>query len=471
MNEELDFDSERIFDIIIIGSGFSGLAAAIEASNNGSRVVILEKRKQIGGNSIIAWGCINAVYDAKQKSQSIEDSVDKHTEHTWSGGGFRVNPERIHAVVSEGEDTIRWLTDIGVEWMAEVRQGYGSMWPRSHMPVGRGKAIIDKMYEQVIDRNIPILLEHKVCNFNQNTVHSGDITGVDVEVKGELMSFKAKKAVILASGGFASDDDLVTKYDFRFRNLLSTGIKEATGELLIAAQSIGADVVGMDYIQTVPKAYDVRSGKQYTTRLVSYADIPHIIHVSWQGERIVNADARRDEIANAILNQPEKCSFIIADDKLREHKQFSLETASKLVTKGLMFVGNTLDELAKNMSIPIDPLRSTVSRFNSFVEHQDDQDFHQSVYTLVNKIDKPPFWATLVSMARHYTCGGLRVGGNRWTQVLDRHGKIIPRFYAAGEVTGGFHGTNRLGCNATLECIVAGRWAGSYAAKEESIFD
>jgi len=225
----------------------------------------------------------------------------------------------------------------------------------------------------------------------------------------------------------------------------------------------------MDYIRTVPKAYDVRTGKQYTTRFVSYADILHVIRVNWKGERIVNSDARRDEIANAILSQPEECSFIVADDKLREHKQFSSEAASNLVEKGLMFGGRTIEELAMNMGVPLETLSSTVARFNAFVENQKDQDFNQSAHMLVNKIEEPPFWATLVSLARHYTCGGLRVGGKMWTQVLNRYGRIITRFYAAGEVTGGFHGTNRLGCNATLESIVTGRWAGLYASKERSI--
>lgn len=469
LEHELSTDWEKDFDIIVIGSGFSGLVAAIAAFDAGSSVVILEKRKQIGGNSIVAWGCINAVYQSKQKIQGINDSIDKHAEQTLIGGGFRVDPERIRAIVAEGENTIRWLTDIGVEWEDEVKQGYGSLWPRSHMPIGRGKVIVEKLYDQIKNRNISVLLEHRVSKFFRDRGIEGAVLGVETEVNGNLLPFRAKKAVILASGGFASDDELVAKHDFRFRKLLSTGIKEATGELIIASQNIGADVVGMDYIQTVPKAYDVRTGKQYTTRLVSYADIPHVIHVNWQGLRIVNSDARRDEIANAILEQPEKCSFIVADDKLRGYKQFSPETAWNLVRKGLMFGGSTIEELAKNMGVPSETLSSTIARFNAFVEHQNDQDFNQSAYMLVNKIEEPPFWATLVSMARHYTCGGLRVGGKMWTQVLDRYGRMIPRFYAAGEVTGGFHGTNRLGCNATLECIVAGRWAGQYASKEHSI--
>jgi succinate dehydrogenase/fumarate reductase flavoprotein subunit len=130
-----------------------------------------------------------------------------------------------------------------------------------------------------------------------------------------------------------------------------------------------------------------------------------------------------------------------------------------------MFGGNTITELANNMGVSSKELNHTIERFNSHVQNKDDLDFRQASHMLVNKIETPPYWATIISMTRHYTCGGLRVGGKNWTQVLDRWGKIIPGYYAAGEVTGGFHGTNRLGCNAILECIVAGRWAGLTSAE------
>ena len=157
---------------------------------------------------------------------------------------------------------------------------------------------------------------------------------------------------------------------------------------------------------------------------------------------------------------------MVGDDKIRKLKQIGVEDAWRKVRKGLMFGGNTIGELAQNMGVPSTVLSSTVSKFNTYVDNKNDIDFGQAPNILTNRIDEPPFWATLLSIARHYTCGGLRVGGNDWTQVMDRHGRNIPGFYAAGEVTGGFHGTNRLGCNATLECIVAGRWAGINASKE-----
>jgi flavocytochrome c len=465
-SEQIDYDDNA--DIVVIGSGFSGLAAAIEAFDAGSSVIVLEKRSKVGGNSIIAFGCINAVSSDKQNAQGIVDSVENHAEHTWSGGGYRANPDRIRAVVNEGHSTVQWLDDIGVEWEEKVYQGYGTLWPRSHMPVGRGMIIVKRMTEQVEKRGIPVLLNHKVMRIIREDPSGGQVVGVEVQANDQPLYFRANKALILASGGYASDDEMVAKHEYRFKDLASTGIREATGELIVAAQEIGADVVGMDHIQGIPEPYDVRTGKRYTMKVLSYGNIQYVIHVNWEGLRFINSDARRDEIANAIMGLPERCSFVVSDDKIRELRQIEHAEAWKRVSSGLMFGGNSIEELAENMGIPSDVLMNTVSRFNSYVENKKDPDHNQAPHMLVNKIETPPFWATLVSIARHYTCGGLRVGGNGWTQVIDRQGKIMPRFYAAGEVTGGFHGVNRLGCNATLECIVAGRWAGIYASKEQT---
>ena len=278
--------------------------------------------------------------------------------------------------------------------------------------------------------------------------------------------FRAKKAVISASGGFSADDELIGKHSYRLTNLDTTNHKDATGEIIVLSQDIGADVVGMDYIQCVPKAYDVKTGKRYSLRVPSHLDAQYVIYINHEGNRMVNSDARRDVITDVILSQSEQSSFIICDDKLRQEKQVSLEDAWARVEKGTMFGGNTIKELAENMHIPPDVFDVTIAKYNSFVENKNDADFHQAPHMLLHKIDTPPIWGTLLSMARHYTCGGLRVGGKNWTQVLDRWGKAIPGYFAAGEVTGGFHGTNRLGANAILECIVTGRWAGTAAAQE-----
>jgi urocanate reductase len=447
-------------DVIVVGSGFSGLAAAIEARDLGASVLILEKRSQIGGNSIFAVGYTNAVYPERQSAQGIDDSLEKHFEQTWRGGGQRCNPDRIRAVVAEGKNTIDWLEKIGVEMKKEIRQGFGALWPRSHLSIGRGKKMILAMKKEVENRDIPILLEHKVTGILREKLNEGRILGVRIQHDDNDLYFKARKGVIIASGGFSADDTLIEKHSYRLRNLDTTNHKDATGEIIVFSQDVGADVVGMDYIQSVPKTYDVRTGKRYSYRVLNHLDTPYILYINYEGKRIINSDAPRDNITDAILSQPEQCCLLLCDDKLRKDGQVSLEDAWRRVERGTMFGGNTLKELAENIGVPIETLQETIDTYNSFVDQKNDPEFRQAPHVLIHKCDTPPYWATVLSMARHYTCGGLQVGGRKWTQVLDRWGKIIPGLFAAGEVTGGFHGTNRLGANAILECIVAGRWAG-----------
>jgi urocanate reductase len=452
-------------DVIIIGSGFSGLAAAIEAKDAGANVLVLEKRSQIGGNSIFAVGWTNAVYPERQSAQGIEDSLEKHFEQTWKGGGQRCNPERIRAVVAEGKKTIDWLEDIGVKMAKEIKQGYGALWPRSHFAIGRGKQMVLALKKQLENRDIPILLNHKVINIIREKPTKGRILGVKVHSKSREIFIKAVRGVIIASGGFSADDRLIKKHSYRLRNLDITNHRDATGEMIVLSQDIGADVVGMDYIQSVPKTYDVRTGKRYSYRVLNHLNTEYIIYVNYMGTRIINSDAPRDAITDAILSQPEQSCFIVCDDKLRKEKQVNLDDAWRRVKKGTMFGGETLKELTANMGIPFEPFTKTVAKYNSYVEGKNDPEFRQAPHMLIHKLNDPPYWSIILSMARHYTCGGLTVGGKNWIQVLDRWGKIIPGLYAAGEVTGGFHGTNRLGANAILECIVAGRWSGIAAAQ------
>lgn len=452
-------------DVVVIGSGFSGLAAGIEAKDAGASVLVLEKRSQIGGNSIFAVGYTNAVYPERQSAQGIEDSLEKHFEQTWNGGGRRCDPDRIRAVVADGKKTIDWLEEIGVEMVKEIKQGFGALWPRSHLAVGRGKQMILAMKKEVENRDIPILLEHKVIGIIREKPNEGSVLGVRIQHKNSVFCIRAKKGVVVASGGFSADDTLIEKHSYRLRNLDTTNHRDATGEVIIQSQEIGADVVGMDYIQSVPKTYDVRTGKRYSYRVLNHLDNEYIIYINFKGKRIVSSDAPRDVVTDAILSQSEQCCLIVCDDKLRIENKLSLEDAWRRVEKGNMFGGNNVKELAENMGVPFETLQETLTTYNSFVEQKNDPEFRQAPHMLVHKLDTPPYWATVLSQARHYTCGGLRVGGKKWTQVLDRWGKIIPGLFAAGEVTGGFHGTNRLGANALLECIVSGRWAGSLAAK------
>lgn len=439
----------RVSDVIVVGSGFAGLAAAIEAFDAGANVLILEKKPVLGGNSIIAFGGVNAVDPIRQKAQGIEDSVDFHFKQTFEGGDYLGDPEKIRFVVENTLDMcINWLENIGVIWPENIVQGFGALWERTHFPAkykqySKGAAIIRAELDQVRKRETPILLKHKVTKIVREKPLEGNVLGVEVEVDDNKLCFKAKKAVILSSGGFAANLEMVVDHDRRLADTSTTNHPGATGECIKMAQDIGADVIGMDYIQCVPRAvkppskgyfFVISSKENYLLNNI------YKIFVNKEGNRFMREDGRRDEITFAALaQQPFKPTSTVQ--------------------------GETIEELERKLEIREGNLTKTIEQYNYYCDANHDPDFGKRSSFLVH-CRIPPFKAEARAPSRHYTMGGLKVKGTTG-QVVDRWRVIIPHLYAAGEVTGEIHGANRLGHNATPECIIFGRVAGKLAALEK----
>jgi succinate dehydrogenase/fumarate reductase flavoprotein subunit len=439
-------------EILIVGTGFAGLSAAIDAYDAGASVLLVDKMHVLGGNSIIAGGGVNAVDPERQNLHGLEDSLDLHFWQTLEAGDYLGEPEKIRFLVENAlEMCLRWLEKMGVEWSCKVVMGYGALWERSHIGPKYGKfragaAIIRALIDQVEERKIPILLKHKVTGIVRDRPLEGEVLGVEVDHKGRRLCFRAQRAVILASGGFAQNLEMVADYDRRLANTPTTNNEAANGECIRIAQDIGAEVVHMDYIQCVPQT--VRSPfkgmffqiTSKETRDFYTAEAPYTIFVDREGNRFVREDGRRDKAVSRALLLPLFEPFPIVE-------------------------ANSVQELEQKLAIPAGNLVATLSRYNCHCDTRFDSDFGKDPCCLI-PCRTPPFRAETKSMARHYTMGGLKVLGTKG-QVIDRHAKVIPRLFAAGEVTGGTHGKNRLGNNATAECIVFGRTIGRLAAREK----
>jgi flavocytochrome c len=453
-------------DVVAVGTGYSGLAAAIEAFDAGSSVMVVEKNPFIGGNSIIASGAINAADPERQKKQGIEDSVDLHYRQTLAGGDYRGDPEKVRYVVENALESVQWLEKMGVEFEPTVYAVVGALYPRSHDPVkgGRGAAIVKVLKAQVDKRKIPVLLGYKLSGIVREQVLAGAVQGVVVENRGHKLYLKARRAVVLATGGFGADVPMRSKYDPRLdADLPTTNVASATGEAIIAAEDEGADVIGMDYIQVLIAC------NYYTKKYGGIVNlgIDHCVFVNTKGERFVAEDGRRDVMAEAVLAQPKKVLFWVTDERCK--KRFDDATTAEILKAGLSFQADTLEGLAKilqaKFDVPPDKFLETIRKYNEYAKKGEDKDFRKQAENL-KTIEKPPFYASPTQAGVHHTMGGIRTKGTTG-QVIDRHGNIIPRLYAAGEVTGGVHGTNRLGGNATTDCIVNGRACGKNAAAEK----
>ena len=453
-------------DVVIVGTGYAGLCAAIEAHDAGAKVVLVDKARTFGGNSIIASALLNCADPELQKKQNIEDSPDLHFRHTLEGGDYRADPEKVRYMVDHALEALHWLEKQGVQFAPTVYTGVGALWPRSHEPAnnGRGGAIVRALKAQCDKRNIPIRLQTSLTGIVRGDNLEGPVQGGRLEARGKTTFLRARKAVILCTGGFGADVPMRSKYDPRLDDKLpTTNVSWATGEAINYAQDVGADVIGMDYIQLL-------LGCNYYTK--KYGSLMNIgidstVYVNLKGERFAAEDARRDVMSVAVLKQPEKVLLWVSDDKAA--KRFDPETLDQIAKDGLSFRADTLEELAKildaKFKIPVDTFLATVKKYNEYAKAGKDPDFGKQPQNL-KPVEQPPFYASPTQLGVHHTMGGLRTKGTTG-EVLDRYGKVISRLYAAGEVTGGVHGTNRLGGNATADCVVFGRVVGQRAAAEK----
>ncbi|MCX5906006.1 MAG: flavocytochrome c [Deltaproteobacteria bacterium] len=450
----------RSADVVVIGAGGAGLAAAVSAAEKGASVIVLEKMPNIGGNTIISGGGLNAADPERQAKQGIKDSAENHYNQTLAAGDFRADPEKVKILTGNALEAVKWLEGYGMKFQDEIIQIYGSLYPRTHMPVDpKGTGYIKTLKAAADKKGVKIFTETKVTKIIREEQLNGRVLGVQAtDKKGKTVYFGAKKAVVIASGGFGANKEMRALHDPRMKELTTTNQPGTTGELILYAMDIGAYPVGMDYIQCNPGP---PAGRKL--RVVLHLDVSGFIMVDKKGNRFVAEDERRDVIREAVLNLPEKYGFTVLDDAVfQTYDKLQRETAIKGLETGDSWKADSLEGLAKKMGVPADAFVATVSKYNGYVDTKKDADFAKKPHNLAKKIATGPFWACYAGMSVHHTMGGLEITPK--TQVIDRYGKIIPGLYAAGEVTGGIHGSNRVGGNAIADIIVNGRIAGANAA-------
>ena len=449
----------KTYDVVVVGSGGAGLSAGVAAAQNGASTVILEKMDIVGGNTRITGGAFNAVDPVEQEKKGIKDSVELHAEQTLKAGDYRGNPELVREFTKRAPEALQWLKDCGVVFLPGVYQVYGGLHPRAHSstkPFGLG--YIEALENKCKELNVPILLNMKVVRLIREGNLSGRVIGVEVQTKrGRTQYIRALKGVVLASGGFSANPQARALHDPRLFDLPTTNHKGATGDLIAPAQDIGAEVVGMDYIQLLP-------GGATTGRFIGMVSpVESVIFVNKNGDRFVAEDKRRDVIADAILGSPTKVVFGIRDaDGYTAMNKGATKAFNGAFEIGDAFKADTLDELAAKLQIPAENLKKAVETYNKAVDEKKDP-LGRDPKMLIHKIEKGPFYAGRLTMAVHHTMGGVAI--NSHAQVMDRRGQPIPGLYAAGEVSGGVHGTNRVGGNAVAEIFTIGKMAGENAAK------
>lgn len=444
-------------DVVVIGAGGAGLAAALAAAEEGAKVIVLEKMSIVGGNTLRSGGAYNAVDPELQKPAGIEDSIDKHYEQTLQGGDNLAEPKLVRVLVEGSPKGLKWLKDHGMKFQDKISSVVGSLWPRTHQAVDpAGSGYINTLKNACEKKGVKIHLDTKATELIKDD--DGKVAGVKAQDKDKNnLEFKARKGVVIASGGFSANVDMRSKYNPKLtKEFPTTNHPGATGDGITMGEKVNADLVGMKYIQLIPIA--TKSG---TIQKGVTINIDNVAFINKDGKRFINEDNRRDKLSDAILKQPEGMYFMVNDSKIVKDVNEYGEKIEELIKGKSVFKADTLKELAEQIDVPAETLEKTIDEFNKNVDAKKDE-FGRKVWK--NKIDKAPFYATPRCPAVHHTMGGLKI--NEKAQVINKDDKVIPGLYAAGEVTGGIHGSNRLGGNALPDIIVFGRIAGENIAKE-----
>lgn len=455
--------TEYTYDIVVVGAGGAGYAAAIEAADAGKKVILIEKLPVVGGNTLISGGEMNAPGNWVQENLKLDgDSVEVYYEDTMKGGDNVGDPEMVRTLAENALPAAEWLRDfVGVEFYDDqLFQFGGHSVERALIPKGHtGQELIIKLDTKAKELGVDILVNTPATSLIQN--EEGSVVGLIANQNGVEMTFHANDAVILTTGGFGANIEMRKEYDLSMdERYLSTVSEGSQGDGITMGVEIGAAITNMDSIQTYPVA-DPETGR---ISLLADTRFNGAVLINQEGERFVEELERRDVISKAILDQTGGYAYQLWTDELDQisnSKELHVGEYESLLERDLLVVTDTLEEAAEHFDIPVEALLATADKVNEYAEIGDDKDFnHRSG---VGSLQEGKYYLMKCKPSVHHTMGGLVI--NPQAQVLDEAGNPIEGLYAAGELTGVIHGKNRLGGNAVTDIFVFGRIAGQEASK------
>lgn len=455
-------------DVVVVGSGFAGLAAAIEAKTAGGTVLILEKMKGYGGNSAISDGVIAACGTRLQREKGIADSARLMAADMQKAGLGLNHPELVEALTKHAGETFDWTIDyLGIHYLERVDQFGGHSVARSHTPTAQSGAVIVKhLLHKVRTLGLTIhtrtLMERILFN------HEGRVCGVVIRrgfeypnsASGRRRTIRVRRALILAGGGYGSDVKLRAAQNPQLgQNVGTTNKYAATGETLKEALRIGAMPVHLCWIQLGPWTTPDEKGYGAGGRFIGYTVLPYGIIVDPDtAERFVNELDDRKQLCDVLLRVGRPC-IGIADKKGVAASGWDVRRA---VQKGTVKTYDRIKDLAAGFGLDSTRLSCTLKKFNRHLAAGRDTEFAKPILRRARPLQQAPFFGVRIQPKVHYTMGGILINGK--AQVLDVDSRPIEGLFAAGEITGGVHGACRLGGCAIIDCLVFGRIAGKTAA-------
>lgn len=438
-------------DIVIIGAGGAGMTAAIRATQAGKDVILLEKMPYVGGNTTKATGGMNAAETHYQKEQGIEDTIQQFIDDTIKGGHNLNDPDLVKVMAENSAAGIDWLDSIDAP-LPKVSFSGGATNARIHSPEdgsGVGAYLVTAFRKKLDELKINVMYDTKATELIDD---NGMITGVKAEGKTALYTINAK-AVILTTGGFGSNEDMIVKYNPDLKGTVKTGSPGATGDGIVMAEEVGAALVDIEKIQLHPTV------EQNTSMLITEGVRGDgAILVNQSGKRFTDELLTRDVVSAAELAEEGSYAYLIFDQHLRD----GLKATEKYVSIGITTQADTVKELAEKLGIDPDTLDETVMNWNKYVADKNDPDFGRNT-GMEHDLSQAPYYAIKIAPGIHHTMGGVKIDTD--AEVISTEGKPIPGLFAAGEVTGGVHGGNRIGGTAVTDIVVFGTIASESAVE------
>lgn len=491
-------DEELEADVVIVGAGGAGMTAAIEAADAGMSVIVLESQPMVGGNSVRSTGGLNAAKTALQDENEFgeEAGVEKQlaaAAESWADDevitqlaatvqeqwdAYQENPEGyfdscelfeldtmiggkgindidlVKTLVENSADAIDWLDSIGAP-LPSVSSFGGASVKRIHRPVDEegktlsvGSFIVPILEQNLTDRGVELRL-----NTTATSILTEDGAAVGIEAVGDAGQKVTVYAgsVVLATGGFGANLDMVVELKPELEGFMTTNAPGALGQGIELAQAVGADTVDMEQIQIHPTV-EANSAALITEGLRGDG----AILVNQEGLRFTDEVGTRDAVSAAEIAQTGSYSYLIVDQAMVD----ASSVIQGYINRGFTTSGETYEELAEALEMDPEAFAATMNSWNACVEAKDDPEFNRTSFA--SPLDTAPFYAIKVTAGIHHTMGGLKIDSS--AEVLDTEGNVIDGLFAAGEVTGGVHGANRLGGNAVADFVVFGRIAGQNAA-------
>lgn len=438
-----------VHDLVIVGTGIAGLSAAVAAAQSGVKdILLLEKSTTLGGHSILSSGYVTAVIRDPNHPERGEKAVSEMIRAMNFCGAGRGKPELVRKLAEESGNAVNWLSSLGLTWKSEVFQSLAGIAPRSYI-----SSNVRAGYDYVITLNTTARRLGARTRFGTRAMSLARNPRTDLFEIGVLQGNAERglvqtRAVALATGGFTGNVAMRRKYvPFLDESFPTTadpwgeGTDTSTGDGILLGEEAGAALVDMDCIQVIP---------YWGGRLTDYVGAD--IYVDGSGKRFVNEASNWKTIGSAIFRLPGKTCWVITDSVSQQGASRSIK-----IMNGIVRTADSIEEMARGMNVSPETLRATIDRYNGFVRAGKDEDFGKTMFT--QEIKTPPFYYGAEKLYAHYCCGGLAI--DRHASVLDTTGTPIPGLFAAGEVTGGIHGEDRLGGSSITDCLVFGRTAGN----------